>query len=85
MYYVYLLLNKKDGKFYTGSTKDLKRRLDDHNLGKVKSTANRRPLLLVYYEASLNENDARKRERYLKSGIGKKYLVNRLKNYLEDL
>ena len=85
MYYVYLLLCEKDGKFYTGSTHDLKRRIAEHEAGSVKSTVRRKPLKLIYYEACLNETDARVRERYLKSGAGKKYLRNRLKRYLENL
>ena len=85
MYYVYLLLSEKDCHFYTGSTSDLKRRIEEHNSGKVKSTADRKPFKLVYYEGCLNEDDARRRERYLKSGMGKKYLNNRLKSYLENL
>jgi putative endonuclease len=85
MFYVYLLLSEKDGNFYTGSTNDLKRRVNDHEAGKVKSTVDRRPLSLIYYEACMNETDARNRERYLKSGMGKKYLKNRLKNHLQDL
>jgi putative endonuclease len=85
MYYVYLLLSEKDGHFYTGSTSDLKRRLNEHNSGKVKSTAFRKPLKLIYYEGCLNEDDARGREKYLKSGMGKKYLKNRLKRYLKNL
>ena len=85
MYYVYLLLSEVDGKFYTGSTNDLRRRLEEHNNGKVASTAKRKPLRLIYYEACINEEDARRREKYLKSGMGKKYLRNRLKSYFQDL
>ena len=85
MYYVYLLRSDKDGNFYTGSTDDLKRRIAEHEAGYVKSTVSRKPLKLIYYEACLNEEDARMRERYLKSGTGKKYLRNRLKSYLENL
>ena len=85
MNYVYVLISKKDGKFYTGSTNDLKRRLDEHNAGKVESTTRRKPFLLIYYEACIDEKDARQREKYLKSGMGKKYIRNRLKNYLDNL
>jgi len=85
MFYVYLLKSEKDGKFYTGSTDDLKRRMGEHEAGYVKSTVRRKPLKLIYYEACINEDDARRRERYLKSGTGKKYLRNRLRTYLEDL
>jgi putative endonuclease len=85
MNYVYLLLSEKDGRFYTGSTNELKRRLYEHNSGNVISTRNRRPLKLIYYEGCLNEKDAKQREIYLKSGMGKKYLKNRNKNYMQDL
>ena len=85
MHYVYILQSKKDGNFYTGSTNDLKRRLHEHQSGNVRSTWNRRPFELVYYEACLNEDDAKQRESYLKSGMGKKYIRNRLKRYLENL
>ena len=85
MYYVYILISEKDGKFYTGSTKDLKRRINEHNGGRVDSTKDRLPLQLIYYEACIDEIDARARERYLKSGMGKRYIRNRIKNYLGDL
>jgi len=84
-YYVYVLNGEKDGRFYTGSTNDLKRRLTEHNDGRVLSTVKRRPLRLIYYEACMNESDGRTREKYLKSGMGKRYLRNRLKYHLEDL
>ena len=80
-YYVYVLLSEKDGNFYTGYTNDIKRRLDEHNSGKVYSTKLRLPVKLVYYEGCLNQQDATKREKYLKSGNGKIYLRNRLSNF----
>ena len=85
MHNVYLLFSDKDDKFYTGSRNDLKRRFKEHNLGNVKSTKNRRPLQFIYYEGCINEKDAQQREKYLKSGIRKRYLKNRLKHYLENL
>ena len=66
MYYMYVLKSKVDEKLYTGSTIDLRRRLSEHNEGKVISTKNRRPFSLRYYEAYANENDARHREQALK-------------------
>ena len=81
MYYVYVLLSEKDNQFYTGFTEDLRRRVAEHNNGKVQSTALRRPLRLVYYEGSLEQSDATHREKYLKTTYGKQYLRNRLKNY----
>ena len=81
MFYVYVLLSIKDKMFYIGCTKDLKQRINQHNKGWVKSTKDRRPLSLVYYEACLNQQDALHREKYLKTTYGKRYLRNRLKNY----
>lgn len=81
MYYTYVLESLKDNKKYTGYTKDLKLRLDQHNEGKVKSTSDRRPLKLIYYEACLNQQDATHREKYLKTHHGKMFLGKRLKSY----
>jgi len=82
MFYTYVLLSKKDGRWYTGSTGDLRKRFNQHNAGEVLSTKNRGPFEVIYYEACLNEQDARFREKYLKSGMGKRYLRNRLKRFL---
>ena len=80
-YYVYVLLSEKDGLFYTGYTADLAKRLASHENGYVRSTKDRRPLKLVYYEACMHQQDATHREKYLKSTYGKRYLRNRLKHY----
>lgn len=85
MEYTYVLLSERDGRFYTGSTGDLRTRFRDHNAGRVHSTAYRRPLKLLYYEACLSVGDARRRERFLKTGRGKRYLNNRLKESLQVL
>ena len=81
-YYVYILQSEIDGNFYTGYTKDLKLRFEQHKKGLVKSTENRRPLRLIYSEACLNQQDATHREKYLKSYHGKMFIRNRLKSYL---
>ncbi|MEI6528764.1 MAG: GIY-YIG nuclease family protein [bacterium] len=81
-YYTYVLRSKKDLKFYTGCTKDLKLRFEQHTSGKVKSTIDRRPVELIYYEACKNKDDAFHREKYLKRYYGKLFLKNRLKSYL---
>lgn len=78
MWYAYVLKNKYS-KWYIGSTKDLQKRISDHNLGKNKSTKYGVPWKLIYCEISLNIKDARAREKYLKSGMGRRYLKNRLK------
>ena len=84
MFYVYLLKSKKTGLWYTGYTKDLRKRILEHSKDKNFSTKNRGPFELVYYEASYAEKDARAREKYLKSGMGKKYLKNRLKFFFSN-
>jgi putative endonuclease len=80
-YYVYVLFSENDHMFYTGYTSDLKNRLLQHQFGKVKSTKYRLPVQLIYFEGCLNQQDATRREKYLKSGNGKIYLKNRLKTY----
>jgi putative endonuclease len=82
MYYTYILRSDKDGNFYTGFTKDLKIRFEQHAKGLVPSTKDRRPLVLVYYEACCDQADALKREKYLKTYHGKMFIKKRLKSYL---
>ena len=82
MHYTYVLESIKDLRFYTGVTKNLKLRFEQHNKGLVESTKDRRPLKLIYYEACLEQKDAAKREKYLKSYHGKMFLRRRLKSYL---
>ena len=84
MYYVYILESFKDKNFYTGYTNNLRKRFEEHSKGLVASTKSRRPFKLIYYETYLNERDAERREKYLKTGMGKRDLRNRLKGYLED-
>lgn len=72
----------KDKKWYTGYTDNLRNRLNLHNAGRVTATKNRGPFELIYYEACKDKNDALARERYLKSGPGKRYLHNRLGRFL---
>jgi len=80
-YYVYVLLSEKDNQWYTGYTSDIRARKKLHDEGKVESTKNRRPLKLIYYEGCLNQQDATRREKYLKSGNGKIYIKSRLRNF----
>lgn len=82
MFYTYVLLSQKDNQWYTGYASDLKKRVQQHNKGLDYSSSKRRPFKLIYYEACLEEIDARKRENYLKSGRGKCYLKSRLKRFL---
>ena len=81
-HYVYALRSLKDGNLYVGYSGDLRRRVTEHENGAVPSTAYRRPLELVYYEACRSQADATRREKYLKSAWGKRYIKSRLANYL---
>lgn len=82
MYYNYVLFSMKDMGFYTGFTKNLKLRCEQHNRGLRVSTKYRKPFNLIYYEACPNKKDAIKREKYLKSFRGKIFIKRRLKAYL---
>jgi len=85
MYYTYVLHSESDNRWYTGATSDLKARFSHHAQGRVRATRARRPLRLAYYEACWNAADAYRRERYLKSGRGKRYLRQRLSVWLGDV
>ena len=82
MYYTYIIESQKTHHWYTGYTNDLRKRLKQHKEDKVTWTKSRGPWDLIYYEACLNEEDARSREIYLKTGMGKRYLNNRLRRFL---
>lgn len=83
MYYVYVLRSLKDKQLYTGFTDNIERRVREHNNQEEKSTKSRAPFELIYFEGCLSKKDALVREKYLKSGMGKKYIRNRVKNYLK--
>lgn len=74
VYYVYILLSEVDGKLYIGQTSNLRVRFKRHKLGYVSATKNRRPLNLIYYESYLSDKDAKKREIFLKGGMGHRQL-----------
>ena len=78
MYYTYVLKSKRDDKYYIGFTRDLKNRFKEHGDGGVKSTKDRRPLELIYYEACLSKEKALKREKYFKTGFGRRFLKDRI-------
>jgi len=77
-YYTYVLRSKKDDDLYVGYTDNLKRRVEEHNLGLVESTRPRRPFELVYYEACKDKQKAIEREKYFKTGFGRRFLKNRI-------
>ncbi|HEY3932502.1 MAG TPA: GIY-YIG nuclease family protein [Verrucomicrobiae bacterium] len=82
MFYVYILQSESDDGLYIGFSTDLRRRLKEHQAGKSFATSYRLPWRLIYYEAYLEEADALGREKYLKSGGGRKFLKNQLKHHL---
>jgi len=82
MYYTYVLQCEKDNGFYVEFTKNLKLRFEENTKGRVDSTKQRRPLKLIYYEACLFQEDATKREKYLKTYNGRIFIYKRLKSYL---
>ena len=82
MFYTYILHSKKFDELYIGYTTDLRRRFEEHNRGVNFSTKRYRPWVIIYYEACLNEQDAKRREGYLKTTQGGRLLKRRLKEYL---
>ena len=71
-----------DRQFYIGLTNNLSARVDIHNAGRVISTKPRIPLELIYWEGCLSRTDAARREKYLKTAWGKRYLKTRVHHYL---
>jgi putative endonuclease len=81
-FYVYVLRSLNDQRFYVGFTKNLRKRVQDHTKGLVSSTKQRNPFELAYWEGCLDQTDATRREKYLKSSWGKRYIKSRLRSYL---
>jgi putative endonuclease len=78
MQYTYVLKSEKDGKLYIGCTSDVDKRLVEHNSGKVEATRTRTLFRLVYFEGCLDKQKAFEREKYFKTGFGRRYLTNRM-------
>lgn len=81
MFLVYVIENR-DRELYIGFTNNLERRIEEHNSGKNISTKDGIPWKLVYYEACINQKDAIRREKYLKSSQGSRLIRARIKEYL---
>jgi len=81
MFYVYIIYSKKLRKRYVGYCADLKNRINEHNGGESKFTSRGVPWILIYYEAFLNEVDARREERFLKTGKSRERLKFLLSDY----
>lgn len=84
-YFVYILFSTKDKKLYIGYSTNLEQRIIEHNAGRVTSTKNRKPLMLIYNEVFIDKDDARARERFLKSGFGREQMKKALKSTLFKL
>ena len=84
MCYLYVLLLKKN-KLYKGSTNDIKRRLNEHNLGKVSATKHLLPAKLIHYECYACKSDAIRREKYLKTTKGRRFLKQQLRDLFLNL
>lgn len=78
MHYFYTLQSQTNNKLYKGITEDLKKRVKDHNSGRVKSTKSYRPWKLIYYEAHRNKTPARKAELFYKTKQGRRQLKKKL-------
>jgi putative endonuclease len=74
MFVVYVLYSDKLNKRYIGSTRDVNSRLKEHNSGKSKFTKTGVPWKLIYKESYQSNQEARRRELFLKSGVGRKFL-----------
>ena len=79
MFFVYVLYSEKLKKRYVGSAKEVNKRLSEHNSGKTKFTKGGIPWRLVYTESFETNIEARAREKFLKSGQGRKFLDNSIK------
>ncbi len=75
------VLKCSDNKLYVGSTRNLKNRIYSHENGRVKTTKSRRPVKLIYFEELKDYTEARKRELYFKSGIGRDWLKKKLEEW----
>ena len=83
MYYVYVLHSEIDRGLYIGFSSNLRRRFAEHNEGLAPASAHRGPWKLIYYEAYVEEADARGREEFLKSGAGRRFLRKQCSNYFK--
>jgi len=78
MYYTYVLRSHKDNNLYIVYSGDLIKRFKEHNDGLVNATRGRKPFDLIYYEACKDKKKAIEREKYFKTGFGRKFLNNRI-------
>lgn len=83
MYWIYILENQNDKGWYIGYTSDLKQRIETHQAGQGGQTTSRKDnWKLIYCEGYLNKEDALGRERFLKSGAGRRFIKKQIVHYL---
>ena len=70
-HFVYVLKSQIHWRFYVGMTTNIDKRVGEHNRGYTKSTKGYGPWFLFFFEEYTTREEARKREIYLKSGVGK--------------
>ena len=80
---MYLLHSISDNGFYIGFSTDLRKKISEHKRGGSFATKSRGPWKLIYYEAYTERQDAEGREKYLKSGAGRRFLRSQLRHYLK--
>lgn len=84
MWYVYVLKSLKNGRLYTGYTRDLKNRFKEHNTKQGGNYSSKNaPFSLIFYEAYIDKRDATKGEMFFKTGYGREVLKDKVKYSLE--
>ena len=78
MFFVYVIRSTKYNRNYTGLTSNFERRFDEHNTGRNKTTKPYRPFEIILIEEYPDRPSARKREKYLKSGIGREFIKSKI-------
>ena len=81
MHYTYVLQSASDRGLYIGYSGNLRRRLAEHQAGAAPASRFRGPWRLIYYEAYIEESDARGRETFLKSGAGRRHLQRQCQSH----
>ncbi len=79
---IYILYSEGTDKFYVGSSREnsAENRLKSHNLGRSRSTKGGRPWRLIYEEQTSDYTEARRREIFLKSGVGRRWIRESFKS-----
>ncbi len=82
IFYVYALSSEYDNSIYVGMSQDVGRCLVEHNRGQVQSTRSKRPFRVVYKKEFCSRIDARRHEKYIKSGFGRKFIKRKIEQGL---